>query len=128
MRKFLRMESLYIHIANKLESARRGSKGFGSIREELRSWDVWRATAAEFVATFLFVFAGCASTTIPNSDVVKVSTKLFASFLTATHPDFIGSNSYSSISNMKKLKTESVFARRNIALLKNYHIFSLHNH
>lgn len=73
MRKFLRMESLYIHIANKLESARRGSKGFGSIREELRSWDVWRATAAEFVATFLFVFAGCASTSTPNSDVVKIA-------------------------------------------------------
>lgn len=67
------MESLYIHIANKLECARRGSKGFGSIREELRSWDLWRATAAEFVATFLFVFAGCASTSVPNSDVVKIA-------------------------------------------------------
>ncbi|GAB1606382.1 aquaporin-4-like [Argonauta hians] len=67
------MEALYIHIANKLDNVRKSAKTYASIREEILSWDLWRATFAEFLATFLFVFAGCASVNADPTNAVQIA-------------------------------------------------------
>ncbi|CAI9718968.1 aquaporin-like [Octopus vulgaris] len=63
----------YKYAANKLDNVRKSAKTYGSIREEILSWDLWRATFAEFLATFLFVFAGCASVSSQPTNVVQIS-------------------------------------------------------
>ncbi|GFO22753.1 Aquaporin [Plakobranchus ocellatus] len=58
------MEALFIHIATKLEAIRFG-KDTASAKildmAEIKSLQLWRAVAAEFIAQALFVILGCAS-------------------------------------------------------------------
>lgn len=62
------MDGYFIHIANRLDKIRRGGDNnkptdfFGSLKQELVSWELWRAVLAEFLATFVFVFIGTMST------------------------------------------------------------------
>ena len=69
-----------MHIANKVEQTKlqHGRVGKVGLLEELRTWDLWRAVLAEFVATMLFVFIGTMSAvSIATGDelskVVRVS-------------------------------------------------------
>lgn len=38
-----------------------------SIKKQARDIDLWRAAAAEFLATFIFIFIVCVSNMMPNS-------------------------------------------------------------
>ena len=62
------MEGYFIHIANHIERIRRNDtkselpRTFTrKIIQEMKSWELWRAVLAEFLATFLFVFIGTMS-------------------------------------------------------------------
>ncbi|GFS14275.1 aquaporin [Elysia marginata] len=58
------MEALFIHISTKLEAIRYGKDGTsGKLLDvsEVKTIQLWRAVAAEFLAQVLFVILGCAS-------------------------------------------------------------------
>ncbi|KAK3708086.1 hypothetical protein RRG08_055798 [Elysia crispata] len=77
------MEALFIHIATKLEGIRFGKDAAsGKLLDvsEVKSLQLWRAVAAEFIAQALFVILGCASaiqipagTTGDTAQLLKVS-------------------------------------------------------
>mgnify|MGYP000435170930 FL=1 len=59
MASLSRMDGYFVHIASRLESLRQGGKGEETgWLGELKSWSLWRAVAAEFLATMMFVFIG----------------------------------------------------------------------
>lgn len=62
------MEGYFVHIASHVEKIRRADGGApeantiqGKILQEIKSWELWRAVLAEFIATLLFVFIGTMS-------------------------------------------------------------------
>ncbi|RUS77374.1 hypothetical protein EGW08_014854 [Elysia chlorotica] len=72
------MEALFVHVANKLESIRFGNNAAsGKLLDvsEVKSIQLWRAVAAEFLAQALFVILGCASAMqIPASTATTTDT------------------------------------------------------
>lgn len=67
------MDGYFYYITNKLEAIRLGqTSGRFDIVGELKSYELWRAVSAEFIATMLFVFIGTMSavTLDANDDVM----------------------------------------------------------
>lgn len=56
-----RMEAYFVHIASRVEKLRQGEADSVGWMDELKSWPLWRAVLAEFIATMLFVFIGTMS-------------------------------------------------------------------
>ncbi|XP_060576032.1 aquaporin AQPAe.a-like [Ruditapes philippinarum] len=70
------MEGYFLYIANHLENIRltdsRSSLPNKTIHE-LKTWDLWRAVLAEFVATVLFVFIGTMSASYGGYDYTRIA-------------------------------------------------------
>ena len=71
------MDAYFMYLVNKLESIRVGTNSDKlDILRELRSLDLWRGVAAEFVATLLFVLIStlaCVAIGSENDDVTSLT-------------------------------------------------------
>ena len=71
------MDAYFMYLVNKLESIRVGTNSDKlDILRELRSLDLWRGVAAEFVATLLFVLIStlaCVAIGSQNDDVTSLT-------------------------------------------------------
>lgn len=59
-----RMDAYFLHVSSRLDKLRQGEQAAsGGLLDELKSWPLWRAVLAEFLATMVFVFIGTMSAT-----------------------------------------------------------------
>lgn len=76
-----RMDAYFLHVSSRLDKLRQGEQaGSGGWLDELKSWPLWRAVLAEFLATMLFVFIGTMSAT-----AMADTTDLDAKFIRVKH-------------------------------------------
>ena len=78
--KHIKMDAYFLYLTSKLEKLRTGpERSLLDMKREILSWDLWRGTLAEGIATMLFVFIGTASIVFPigealtSAKIVKVS-------------------------------------------------------
>ena len=82
--KHIKMDAYFLYLTSKLEKLRTGpERSLLDMKREILSWDLWRGTLAEGIATMLFVFIGTASIVFPigealtSAKIVKVSLSFY---------------------------------------------------